>query len=102
MAYYMEKANRLRMEVEDLMDKFRLLGITQEMSDDYAVRLAHIISSAVLCNPRAPQGTVRKNIVAEAMKKYCTVTMTKEPREDDATKHFNKIHIHPLDVEDGD
>ncbi len=50
--------------------------------DGSPVQLAHIINLAVRCNPRQPQGTVRKNIVAGACKSLpITVSMVKVPRD---------------------
>lgn len=91
MARYLETADQLRKEVESFM-----VAITLEDADmgQLAVQLGHIINLAVRCNPRQAQGTVRKNIVAKAMMKYCSVTMTKE-YDERTDRQFNKIHIKP-------
>lgn len=96
MSKYLETAEALRKEVKSFIERY----ITDRMHCDSAeafVQLGHIINLAVRCNPRQPQGTVRKNIVATAMKDYCRVTMTRE--EDPKTgRTFNKIHIQPKGV----
>ena len=87
MAYYMEAAGKLKSDVDSFLQFVPIEDVPAA-----AVALGHIINSAVLCNPRKPHGTVRKNIVVEAMKSYCKVTMTKETDERTG-REFNKIHI---------
>jgi hypothetical protein len=88
MSRYMETANELRKNVEAFMKVF----VEDADVNAAAVQLGYIINLAVRCSPRPVQGTVRKNIVAEAMKSYCKVTMTKEYDEIRETE-YNKIHI---------
>ena len=105
MSRYMETANELRKNVEAFMEAFVEEPLTHEGGEQgridpqdrlitavAAVQLGHIINLAVRCSPRPVQGTVRKNIVAEAMKKYCEVTMTKE-YDEKTDNEYNKIHI---------
>jgi hypothetical protein len=106
MSRYMETANELRKNVEAFMKVFvedaepltvevngqQIRMEPQDHTNAAAVQLGYIINLAVRCSPRPVQGTVRKNIVAEAMKSYCKVTMTKEYDEIRETE-YNKIHI---------
>ena len=99
MARYMETAAQLRKEVESFINLYvkvdsALPTMSEELAREAAVKLGHIVNLAVRCNPRQAQGTVRKNIVQEAVKAYCNVTMTRE--HDEATdREYNKIHITP-------
>lgn len=94
MTRYLETARELQKEVDSF------LGLvdwsTQDVSFGLAcVQLGHIINLAVRCNPRQPQGTVRKNIVETAMANHCKVSMTKELKdpEEPSKGTYNKIHI---------
>ena len=95
MARYLEMAAELRKDVNILLEQVFEHGDWLPMEkDELATKLGHIINLAVRCNPRQPQGTVRKNIVATAMKDYCKVTMTQETDERTG-REYNKIHIVP-------
>ena len=92
MPKYLETAADLKKEVDALM-----YLITSDMEVDPAVaakQIGYIINLAVRCSPRGVQGTVRKNIVATAMKDYCRVWITRETDERTG-REFNKIHIEP-------
>lgn len=90
MPKYLETANDLRKEIEHFVDAYVLTPCPDICAATIA--LGHIVNLAVRCNPRQSQGTVRKNIVAKAMQKYCEVQMTRET--DEKTKReYNKIHI---------
>ncbi len=91
MPRYLETARKLREEVQSFVNNFILVDRHGETPDSI-VQLAHIINLAIKCSPRGIQSTVRKNIVAMAVKDYCNVTMTKEFNESTG-RHFNKIHI---------
>jgi len=88
MPLYLERAEDLRGLVKDLMQAIP----NRNESHFIPVTLGHIINLAVRCNPRQPQGTVRKNIVATAMKDYCNVRMTKETDKRTGVT-YNKIYI---------
>lgn len=98
MARYLDTASDLRKEVNSFMEAY--VKDNHPMVEDSAnmkeaaVQLGHIINLAVRCSPRAVQGTVRKNIVATAMGKFCEVAMTQEVDEKTG-RNFNKIHITP-------
>lgn len=93
MPHYLETAADLNKQVEKFIGVF----IDKNEHAQAAVELAHIINRAVLCNPRKPQGIVRKRIVQTAMGNRCTVTMIREPyeRRDGTMSTYNKIHINP-------
>lgn len=95
MSRYLETAAKLKDEINAFMQQF-VNDIDQmepqKFMEEAAVALGHIINLAVRCNPRQSQGTVRKNIVATAMKDYCNVSMTRETDERTG-REFNKIHI---------
>lgn len=105
MARYMQVASELRKEVESFVNVFvKGEPLTHEVAgqpvaidpqdrvNEAARQLGYIINLAVRCAPRAVQSTVRKNIVQEAVGRYCDVTMTQE--EDKVTgRTYNKIHI---------
>lgn len=98
MARYLEDARKLHDNVEHLL---ALVEPRFHDPDDFErmlVQLGYIINGAILCNPRKPQGTVRCNIVAEAMRGRCQVSMTKEPytRRDGSVGTYNKIHIEAI------
>lgn len=93
MARYMQTASKLREEVNKLMEKIEAASPPLD-EEQIAVQVGHIVNLAVRCSPRSVQGTVRKNIVSEAMKDYCDVTMTRE-QDPETKKEFNKIHIAP-------
>lgn len=96
MAHYMEDARRLHDTVEDFLTILdTTTGKAVSELPEVVTSLGHLINAAVLCNPRKPQGAVRRNIVAEAMRGRCDVSMTKEPytRRDGRTGTYNKIHI---------
>lgn len=90
MAYYLQTAEELRKEVKGFLETYS--PANEEHAKDMARTLGHIVNLAIRCNPRQPQGTVRRNIVATAMKDYCLVTMTRETDEK-TSREFNKIHI---------
>jgi len=92
MARYME----LSAELSKLVDKFMEQFVDDEFFDDAGVQMGHIINLAVRCNPRQPQGTVRRNIVGTAMKRFCDVHMSKE-FDEKTGREYNKIHIKPKD-----
>ena len=94
MARYLETATQLSKEIDSFLDTFCEMD-GQGIPPQAAVQLGHIVNLAVRCNPRQSQGTVRKNIVATAMKHHCIVTMTKETDEVSG-REFNKIHIKPI------
>ena len=89
MTHYMENAKRLQKDIYDFVEEHITVD---DQFDSAIIALGHIVNSAVLCNPRKPQGTVHKNIVAEAVKGYCNVTMTRET-DPESGKEYNKIHI---------
>ncbi len=98
MARCLETAEQLRKEVESFITTELTGTRTHEGPEvnQVAARLGHIVNLAVRCNPRQSQGTVRKNIVAIAMRDYCKVTMTRET--DEITGYeFNQICIRPKD-----
>jgi hypothetical protein len=90
MSRYLETAQQLGNDVEKFVECYISLK-----DRPVAVRaLGHLLHLAVRCNPRQIQGTVRKNIITEAIGKYCSVRMTKEHDEQTGRK-YNKIHIEP-------
>lgn len=96
MARYLETARELQTQVDDLMDYLQSLESPEMDAPAVAVKLGHIVNLSVRCNPRQPQGTVRKNIVQTAMENWCNVSMTKEVAES-GTYSYNKIHISAKD-----
>lgn len=95
MVRYLEVAEQLKEKVNQFVETYLPRGTpTMYEIDPIALEaLGHIINLAVRCNPRQPQGTVRKNIVAKAMENYCDVYMTRE-LDDDSGHEYNLIHIH--------
>lgn len=91
MARYLETARELGKDVESLIE---YLTLPEPDMEQVAVKIAHIVNLSVRCSPRGVQGTVRKNIVQEAVRKYCRVSMTKETDERTG-RSYNKIHISP-------
>ena len=84
MAKYLEFARELRNSV----DVFLGMWVDESDRNVAAVALGHIINSAVLCNPRKPQHTVRKNIVETAMEGQAVfVSMKEETSENGYTYH---------------
>jgi len=96
MSRYLETAESLGERVRAFLDLINrvTVPIPTNKEPEVAVALGHLINLAVRCNPRQAQGTVRKNIVAVAMRGLCKVTMTKETDEKTG-RTYNKIHIHP-------
>lgn len=95
MARYMETAAELRKEVQSLMEDNHLIPQKDEpLKQVVAQKIAHIINLAIRSCPRGVMGTVRKNIVQEAVRDYCRVSMTKETDERTG-REYNKIHISP-------
>lgn len=104
MARYMETAAKVRKEAEALLVDiehliFRAVGqeeidpeAVEEHKRELAKRIGYIVNLAIRACPRGVQGTVRKNIVQEAVKDYCHVTMTRETDERTG-REYNKIHI---------
>ena len=93
MPRYLETADQLRKEVESFLDCFvQYEGFVSRA--EAAVQLGHIVNLAVRCSPRGVQHTVRKNIVATAMKKYCRVSMTQVMDETTGSSYY-KITIVP-------
>lgn len=86
MAKYLETAAKLRKEIDDFVQAY---GIPPEG----LVQLGYIVNLAVRCAPRPVQGTVRKNIVAEAVRSHpLRVTMSKAV-DPISCREFNKIDI---------
>lgn len=78
----------------DMRTKVIALAKRCEMSPTDVADLAYIINLAVRCAPRAVHSTVRRNIVAMAVKDYCRVDMLEE--YDALTKKkFHRIRIQP-------
>lgn len=88
MARYLETARKLH----DAIEKFaKRLNLTNEDIAD----LGLIANLAVRCCPRACQSTVRRNIIAEAVKGHCNVSMNKV-RDEKTGFEFNAISIIPI------
>lgn len=68
MARYLETAKQLRGKIESL-------AVRLNLTNEDIAELGLIVNLAVRCCPRACQSTVRRNIVAEATKGHCNVTM---------------------------
>ena len=80
----------------DLSDEIRAeIGANEDLHlvGQAAVQLGHLLNLAVRCAPRGVQHTVRKNIVATAMQRYCHVGMTKHLSEDGSGHEYFKINI---------
>lgn len=88
MARYLETAKQLRGAIEKLSAR---LNLTNE---DIA-EIGLIANLAVRCCPRACQSTVRRNIIAEATKGHCIVTIN-VVTDEITGKTFNAIRISPL------
>ena len=77
MLRYLETAGILHTEVEAFLEKHFLETTPERLEEKNhaAADLAYIINLAVRCAPRSVQRTVRRNIVAAAVKDRCTVDM---------------------------
>jgi hypothetical protein len=94
MPKYLDVSEELRGEVNTFLDAFVKeddLG-RFDPRPTAAVKLGHIINLAIRACPRGVQHTVRRNIVATALKDYCKVDMH-ECVGDRGTYH--KIEIAP-------
>lgn len=89
MTRYMETAEQLKKEVEGFLADWVAYN-----PKEASIQLGHIINLAVRCSPRGVQGTVRKNIVAKAVEKYCRVTMDRG-HDEETGNSYNRINIKP-------
>lgn len=90
MPRYLETAKQLRGAIEKLAARLNL-------TNEDVAEIGLIANLAVRCCPRACQSTVRRNIIAEATKGRCNVTMNKV--KDLVTGfEFNAISIAPIGV----
>lgn len=88
MARYLETARKLH----DAIEKFSTrLNLTNE---DIA-ELGLIANLAVRCCPRACQSTVRRNIISEALRGHCNVSMH-QVKDERTGFTFNAIDITPI------
>lgn len=87
---YLETAEELRQEVEVYLDTY----CGEDQVHEAAVKIGHIINLAIRACPRGVQHTVRKNIVATAVKDYCRVSMT-ECTDERTGRSYHKINIEP-------
>jgi len=90
MAYYLERAEDLKELVDTFVEEF-LDGFDVNKKNDALIQLGYIINLAIRCNPRQPQGTVRRNIIQKAIGDHVVVSMTKEVSERGST--YNKLHL---------
>lgn len=88
MPRYLETAKQLHGAIERLAER---LNLTNE---DIA-EIGLIANLAVRCCPRACQSTVRRNIISEAVKGHCNVTM-RQVTDEKTGYTFNAISIAPL------
>lgn len=90
MPRYLETAKQLHGAIEKLATR---LNLTNE---DIA-EIGLIANLAVRCCPRACQSTVRRNIIAEALRDRCNVRMN-VVTDEITGKTFNAISISPIGV----
>lgn len=94
MPRYLDVSEDLRKEVNNFLDTFVRpddLG-RFDPQPRAAVALGYIINLAIRACPRGVQHTVRKNIVATALKDHCNVSMS-ECFDEKSGQSYNKIEI---------
>lgn len=92
MSWYMETAGDLRKEVNHFLRY--LFGETPISREETAQKIGHIVNLTIRACPRGVQHTIRKNIVQEAVRDFCHVSMTEETDEHTG-RTYHKIHIIP-------
>lgn len=90
MARYLETAKQLRGKIESL-------AVRLNLTNEDIAEIGLIVNLAVRCCPRACQSTVRRNIVAEATRGHCQVSMN-VVTDEITKKSFNAISIAPIGV----
>lgn len=94
MPKYLDVSEDLRTEVNNFLNAFIRPDDLGRFDDRprAAVALGYIINLAIRACPRGVQHTVRKNIVATAVKDYCNVAMH-ECFDEKSGRSYNKIEI---------